>query len=498
MVYPYRLLSLLLLSAAAGMSQGRVYLKTRTIDTGAAHTSHADEVSSPILFGSGHLLLQFDQPPTPALVAELTSRGVHVLSDVPDNALLVSVQQRVSLAGLQAHYAAALRPFDRVSPLIRTAGSKNGFYLVEFHPDVDMNLARWLILAANLQLYENPDLQSHQLLVGIPPERLGRILPPLVSRDEIAYVFPASDDLVNRVPVRACEGALTLNGTAGQLIQTFGDGWDGPGLGSATLGYVFSKLTTQLDPTAAQAEIRRAMAEWSKAVKVSWVQGTTATSARTVNVLFGAGYHGDAYPFDGPGGALAHTFYPAPPNPEPIAGDMHLDDAESWRIGSNIDLFSVALHELGHALGLGHSDDPSAVMYPYYRMVTQLSSLDIDSARTLYAAQASTTSTDPLPPPTSPPPPTGDSIAPSVTITSPSTATYSTTASTFQLRGTASDNVGVTTVTWATGFGQSGPATGTTSWTATVPLLVGMNAVTIKAFDASGNVASRTVVITRR
>ncbi len=43
--------------------------------------------------------------------------------------------------------------------------------------------------------------------------------------------------------------------------------------------------------------------------------------------------HGDAYPFDGPGAVLAHTFYPAAPNPEPMAGDMHLDDDEGWRVG---------------------------------------------------------------------------------------------------------------------------------------------------------------------
>jgi len=53
---------------------------------------------------------------------------------------------------------------------------------------------------------------------------------------------------------------------------------------------------------------------------------------------------------------LAHTFYPSPPNPEPIAGDVHLDDDEEWVIGSDlsvrsVDLFSVSLHELGHALG---------------------------------------------------------------------------------------------------------------------------------------------------
>ena len=85
-------------------------------------------------------------------------------------------------------------------------------------------------------------------------------------------------------------------------------------------------------------------------------------------------------------GTLAHTFYPSPPNPEPIAGDMHLDADESWRIGTGIDLFTVVLHEAGHALGLGHSDQPGAVMYPYYRFAYGLTSDDIAGIQDLYGA----------------------------------------------------------------------------------------------------------------
>jgi hypothetical protein len=63
--------------------------------------------------------------------------------------------------------------------------------------------------------------------------------------------------------------------------------------------------------------------------------------------------------------------------------------------------------------------------------------------------------------------------------------------------GTASDNVGVATVTWSTNTGSSGMASGTIQWSASIPLLEGFNSVTIRATDAAGNTASRSVVVRR-
>ena len=52
-----------------------------------------------------------------------------------------------------------------------------------------------------------------------------------------------------------------------------------------------------------------------------------------------------------------------------IAGDVHFDNANLWSDGGSagtIDFYSVALHELGHAIGLGHSTVVGSVMEAVY------------------------------------------------------------------------------------------------------------------------------------
>src|SRR5437899_8027230 len=87
----------------------------------------------------------------------------------------------------------------------------------------------------------------------------------------------------------------------------------------------------------------------------------------------------------------------------------------------------------------------------------------------------------------------------SVTVTSPtSNTTYTTSSLLLTLGGTASDNVGVTRVTWTNSRGGSGTATGTTSWTAGgIVLQPGTNVLTVTARDAAGNTASTTLTATR-
>jgi len=93
---------------------------------------------------------------------------------------------------------------------------------------------------------------------------------------------------------------------------------------------------------------------------------------------------------------------------------------------------------------------------------------------------------------------TPDTIVPTVSITQPTSEnTYSISQSPVTLQGTASDNVGVSSIVWENNQGGSGTVSGTDNWTASdIPLTEGENIITITAYDTAGNQGTDTLTIT--
>ncbi|HEX5273407.1 MAG TPA: matrixin family metalloprotease [Gemmataceae bacterium] len=88
---------------------------------------------------------------------------------------------------------------------------------------------------------------------------------------------------------------------------------------------------------------------------------------------------------------LAMGFLPPPVNNYSIAGDIAFNTAQVFNInGLDYDLYTVALHELGHALGLDHSTNAAAIMYPVYQGVEYgLYSDDVSGIQSIYGAPVS-------------------------------------------------------------------------------------------------------------
>lgn len=168
--------------------------------------------------------------------------------------------------------------------------------------------------------------------------------------------------------------------------------------------YAFVNDTGKLSGTSEQDVVRQAFALWQQNTPLTFTEVSTRAEADIV-IGWATGEHGDGDAFDGPGDVLAHASFPNPFDDRQVF--LHFDDDERWvnSDSQNVDLLTVAAHEIGHTLGLGHSDDPNALMFPSYRGPHRfLDDDDIAGAQSLYGVASAPQPAPDVPANDTPPP----------------------------------------------------------------------------------------------
>ncbi|UJR26222.1 hypothetical protein I4U23_007565 [Adineta vaga] len=155
----------------------------------------------------------------------------------------------------------------------------------------------------------------------------------------------------------------------------------------SSLTYSLRSFPTEINEADTNRIIREAFDAWLVHIPLEIKQVCSTCQADFV-LDFARAQHTDTYPFDGVGGTLAHAFFPED-------GRVHFDKDETWTEkfdGTGTNLYLVAVHEIGHALGVDHSYNERSIMYPSYQLMQKSNILpqpDRDDIQSMYGKKQS-------------------------------------------------------------------------------------------------------------
>ncbi len=192
------------------------------------------------------------------------------------------------------------------------------------------------------------------------------------------------------------------------LYNTYGGSWaygsrityslmpDGTTIGG-TPSVLFQTLNAKFSLATWELQFQKAAAVWQAVANINLAQVSDSGSPEgTSGDQQGDPRFGDIRigMLNLGSGVLGETFIPPPANGGTDAGDMFLNSQASWQINTDYDLETVAIHEFGHALGLGESQITTACMYAYYNGMKQsLTTDDIAGIQSVWAHPSLTSST---------------------------------------------------------------------------------------------------------
>ncbi len=267
-----------LLLALAASAQTRLHLKNAPAGEDRPDAVERSAPAKSRSFNRYHVLARFRQGLAPRQILDLERRGIRLVQFVPDQGYVFSLEpgMRLEQAGLLS--VRRFQALEKISPVLKKPGAPfppQEYLVAEFYPDTDLRTAREIVEAEGFRVRDRPNMLGNHLLILGPRDAV----PALANWDELAYVFPASEDLAAGRPVHACSGALTDLGPVGQYVATVGEGWDGEGRGSAQLGYYFRRVTERLPAEQVRQEFLRAFSEWSRVASVSFLPAPGADLA---------------------------------------------------------------------------------------------------------------------------------------------------------------------------------------------------------------------------
>src|SRR5271165_4798300 len=141
-----------------------------------------------------------------------------------------------------------------------------------------------------------------------------------------------------------------------------------------------------------EAQIARALATWESVADINIVPVADGPyDENTLGLAQGDPRFGDirigGYPYVDNTTTLSLTYFP-PPQGSTAAGDVEINTAMPYAIGSDYDFYSVMLHEFGRSLGLDAPTNPAEVMYINYQGIrTGLAPGDIAGIQAIYGAR---------------------------------------------------------------------------------------------------------------